>query len=576
MALVPPHDVLLLNSDTAVPQRRGRSWLDRLRAAVHAAPDIGSATPLSNDATILSYPERDRRNPPPDPAALARLDAIAARVNAGAIVDIPTGIGFCLYLRHECLAETGLFRPELFAQGYGEENDLCIRAHHLGWRHIAVPGVVVAHRGGASFGHAAKPLVERNLAVLERLHPGYHALIAAYKGGDPTQDLLAPARLALDAARFAEARKTSAVIIITHDSSGGVERVVRARCRTLTEAGHRPVVLRPVPDPDPDSTEATSLPGLCRVSDGPECSHPNLVYRLPQDLPALSRLLRAEGAVSIEVHHRLGHHPSVMMLAERLKLPVDLHLHDYAAFCPRITLTGPEGRYCGEPEDAAICESCVADLGSRLEESLPVTELRARSAREIAAARHLVVPSHDMAGRLRRHFPHARPEIVALENDLHEIAATDPPDGSPRHVCVIGAIGVEKGYDVLLACARDAARRDLGLRFTLAGHSTDDARLEATGRVFITGRYDDAEACDLIRSLGADLAFLPSIWPETWGFTLGLAWRSALPAMVFDIGAMAVRVRATGLGWVLPLALGPTAINNLLISPPKLPRSPGS
>jgi hypothetical protein len=124
-----------------------------------------------------------------------------------------------------------------------------------------------------------------------------------------------------------------------------------------------------------------------------------------------------------------------------------------------------------------------------------------------------------------------------------------------------------KGYDVLLACARDAARRDLPLEFILAGHSTDDDRLFATGRVFITGRYDEPDGPALVRGLGAHMAFLPSIWPETWGFTLGLAWRCGLRATVFDIGAMAARVRNTGHGWVLPLGLSPQALNNHFLAP---------
>jgi len=88
-----------------------------------------------------------------------------------------------------------------------------------------------------------------------------------------------------------------------------------------------------------------------------------------------------------------------------------------------------------------------------------------------------------------------------------------------------------------------------------------------TGRVFITGRYAEADAVSLIRAQAADLAFLPSIWPETWGLTLGLAWRSGLRAVVFDIGAMAARVRATGHGAVLPLGLPPAGINNALMAP---------
>ena len=46
----------------------------------------------------------------------------------------------------------------------------------------------------------------------------------------------------------------------------------------------------------------------------------------------------------------------------------------------------------------------------------------------------------------------------------------------------------------LLACARDAAERDLPLEFVVVGHTTDDARLLATGRVFVTGPYEPDEA----------------------------------------------------------------------------------
>jgi hypothetical protein len=130
---------------------------------------------------------------------------------------------------------------------------------------------------------------------------------------------------------------------------------------------------------------------------------------------------------------------------------------------------------------------------------------------------------------------------------------------------VIGGITIEKGFNVLLECARDAAARSLPLDFVLVGHSTNDALLFETGRVFVTGRYRDEEAEALIRAQQADLAFLPSVVPESWGFTLGLAWRAGLRTMVFDIGALAARVKATGYGAVLPLGLPPTIINQQLL-----------
>jgi len=172
-----------------------------------------------------------------------------------------------------------------------------------------------------------------------------------------------------------------------------------------------------------------------------------------------------------------------------------------------------------------------------------------------------VTASPDSAGRLRRHFPGLQPTVRSWEDDTAIPTPPLPGDGVV-HLCIIGGIGVEKGFDILLACVRDAAARRLKLRFTVVGHTADDARLLDAGPVFITGSYVDAEIVALVRAQAATLAWLPSIWPETWCYTLGHAWRAGLRTSVFDIGAPALRVRRTGWGWVLPLGLPPGAIND--------------
>lgn len=572
--LAPGADIVLLNSDTIATA----GWIEGLRAAVHGAGDIGTATPLSNDATILSYPDVRHANPPPEGSALARLARLAARANGGVAVDIPTAVGFCMYLRRECLVQTGLFREDVFAQGYGEENDLCVRATHLGWRHVGVPGVFVAHAGGQSFGAATSPLVARNLAVLERLHPGYGDAIAAFQRADP----LAEARRRMDMLRWQTARQkrqrgadgAGAVLLVTHDSGGGVERVVRARCAAVQSGGRRAVLLRPVADRMRAGAQGGQAyqPGMVRVEDGEGAAYPNLVFALPRELDAVVRLLSGDRPAVLEVHHLLGHAHAVLRLAARFGIPEEVHLHDYAWFCPRVTLVGAARRYCGEPDDPRACEACIADSGRAIEEDISVAALRLRSARDLGRARRVLAPSADSAARLRRHFTGIAPEVVPLEDDMAAIAAgrTLPPlvqrPGQRRRVAVIGGIGLEKGFEVLLACARDAAMRDLPLEFTLVGHSPDDRRLLDTGRITVTGGYREGEGEVLVRAQRPHLAWLPSIWPETWCFTLSVAWRAGLRVAVFDIGAQAERVRAAGHGWVLPLGLPSAAINNALLA----------
>ena len=533
------HDVVLLNSDTLTPP----GWLERLQAAAYAAVDIGTACPLSNDATILSYPRVIGGNPVPDLLDTMRVAALAARANGDAVLDIPTAVGSCMYIRRDCLDQVGMFREDLFAQGYGEENDFCLRASHRGWCHVAVPGAFVAHLGAASFGAAQAHLTARNMRVLNRLHPGYDDLIARFVAADP----LAHARRRIDALRWRDCRRAASVILVTHAGGGGVDRLVAARCAAFGAAGLRPIVLRP------DGRHVT-------VADGTGPDIPNLRYALPNDAPALLRLLRPDQPTHVELHHLLGHPASVTGLAERLGIPHDVHVHDYAWFCPRIALLGGDRRYCGEP-DIAGCEACVADHGSLLEEEITVSNLVARSTRLLGSARQVVTASPDAAARLRRHFPFLQPAVTPWEDD-----AAIPPPPPPReggvHLCVIGGIGIEKGFDILLACVRDVAARRLPLRFTVVGHTADDARLLEAGPVFITGSYVDADVVALVRTQAATLAWLPSIWPETWCYTLGHAWRAGLRASVFDIGAPALRVRGTGWGWVLPLGLPPGAIND--------------
>jgi len=138
--------------------------------------------------------------------------------------------------------------------------------------------------------------------------------------------------------------------------------------------------------------------------------------------------------------------------------------------------------------------------------------------------------------------------------------------GGKHLVCVAGAIGQHKGFDILLACARDAADRALPLDFVLVGHSIDDAALLATGRVFVTGPYERAEAAELIARQGAGIGFLPSIWPETWCLALTDLWQAGLNVMAFDLGAQADRIRRTGRGVLLPPDLQPNRINDALMT----------
>ena len=532
-------DVLLLNSDTLLPA----GAIARLADAAYADPHHGTVTPMTTDGTLTSR-HRDRAETMPDVGRLATLDAAFAVANAGVRVALPSCVGFCVYLRHDCLATTGLLRDDVFAQGYGEETDFARRAAQLGWQHVAACDVLVAHAGGASFGAAGAALRARNQAMVERLHPGFGDLVGAWIAADP----LGPARCAAARVLWASGVRAESVVLVSHARGGGVARHVAERATALVQAGRRAIMVQP----------GSPRPGFV-LADGAE-AYPHLQFA---SVAALASFLKADGPVAVELHHVADHDPSVLRLAGLLRVPFDVFVHDYAAFCPQITLcAGPDG-FCGEPSDRRDCEDCVADHPPAIPLAGSVAEHRARQAIMLLMARRVVAPSHDTAARARRFVARLSPVVTPWEDDAALTRAVRLPRAAIQHVAVLGGIGHDKGFRVLLACARDALRRDLALRFTIVGHTVDDERLLATGRAFVTGQFAEGEAAGLLQALRADVGFLPSIWPETWCFALSALWQAGLHVTAFDLGAPAERIAARpGAGVLLPLGVAASDIND--------------
>src|SRR5450755_997862 len=207
-------DVVLLNSDAIVTS----AWLNALARCVHSDPAIGTATPFSNNAEICSLPRFCENNVWPegrDPEPLAQALRLAA---VPIYPDLPTGVGFCLYIRRETLDAVGVFDP-VFGAGYGEENDFCMRAVVAGYRNVLCDDAFVLHAGSSSFGDRRRSLVQRNGAILVERHPRYDALVQEFVVADPLRPLR---EFALSHYRVLTA-KTRGVLHVLHGHGGGAE-----------------------------------------------------------------------------------------------------------------------------------------------------------------------------------------------------------------------------------------------------------------------------------------------------------------------------------------------------------------
>ena len=540
LLLHPDRDVILLNADT----EPHNDWLDRLRATAYRHPRVATVTPLSNNATIASYPRFDRDNPGPLELDPKEFDRLAAETNRGICVQAPTGVGFCLYIRRLALREVGPLDEASFGKGYGEENDFCRRAVKLGWENRITADVYIWHWGARSFLGEKNKHVSRAMQVMEQRHPGYRRLVEEFVSADG----LAPHRAGLDRARLLRRRSSAEnVLFVTHTRGGGAAKHVESEMRHLSNRGVGSFLLQP----EKERFGRLGAPGLPQL--------PNLP---PVDLTSaeqLEDLLGWLGISEIQIHQLVdfpraitggvrGAARTIAAAARRRGIPFDFYVHDYQHICPRINLVGPSSVYCGEP-DERTCRRCLK-IRVRGIENPNIADIhawRVRQASLLEGARRVIVPDQDVMDRLSYYYPHAHYLVRP-----HEDPAIFPPSSASRsgrrgpvRIVVPGAISTVKGYDIVLAAARAAKRARLPLELIVMGYTRRDKELASVG-VKITGRYWDENAGDTLREIDADMAWVPSVWPETYCYALSIPLKAGLPVAAFDLGAQASRLRRHG------------------------------
>ncbi len=529
-------DVVLLNSDTEVFV----GAFDELHRAAHAAPEIGTVTPLSNNATIFSYPHASLRLSELSDMTWRQLSQIARQRNTDAIVDVPTAHGFCMMIKREVLERIGLF-DESFGRGYGEENDFCAKAADLGFRNVAAGNVLVFHHESVSFAADKAELLSKNLATIASRYPEYLPTVETFEREDGIRSI----RWALDGARLAAAHGSAArfTLIVTNWLEGGTAEAIRDIGAACGRARGPQLLLRCRSD------------GFAELT----CDEPLLRATFsPAEWRPLFRLLTAAKPALVAIHQVLGYDAEfIRTLANWIG---DYHsvfyIHDYFAFCPRVTMIDSTGAFCGKvPPD--VCDRCVA-LGGRHEASR-LTMARTEEHYELMKpllwrVTHVVAPSANAARYLNKTYPKLKVEVVG-HPEIDRQFTTAVREGSDDEVLLLGAIGPHKGSQKLLDIARLARLRHPQLKFRVVGYTDIDKTLLDVGNVEITGTYTAAELPLLVAQCRGRLALFLHLWPETYSYTLSEAVSYGFIPLVPDIGAPADRVRETGFGTIFPFPI---------------------
>lgn len=504
-------DVVFLNSDVIVPA----DWLVRLTAEAYIRENIGTVTPFSNNATICSFPAFLMENESAFGLSVEQIDTVFSELRLPN-VKAPTGVGFCMYVRRDCLEVIGLLNEEKFGRGYGEENDLCQRALKAGWLNIITPNLYAFHEGGVSFSSSKQALTEHAFKAIAELHPEYHLDIQRFILADPLKSVRVK-RLA----RLISSLERPKILHISHEAGGGVQQHLDELAEAI-EPGACCLFLAPRRGIGAVALQMGSFSGA-----------DELIFRLPEEHSLLVEFLKGCGVNFIHFHHSLGLNPALFELPAQLGVEYALTVHDYYWLCGNPTLTNEQGVYPGQYADDIVNPDFLLPEGNS-----PVS-WRSQLRGFIEGAKTIVFPSQYTLSIYKQYYELPNPVVAAHVEQKRTIDT--PVRALPQklryNVGVIGALGKEKGADYLEQIAEKAATVNSPFNFILIGFGYR----ELSG-VVSTGRYDSAQLSSLIVDNGFDIILFPSQCPETYSYTLSYALEAGLPIIAPDIGAFPERL----------------------------------
>jgi GT2 family glycosyltransferase len=127
----------------------------------------------------------EEENSLPAHISYAQAADIVCMVSSKKYPQLPTGMGYCMYMTRRAIDEVGVFDEEHFGRGYGEENDWCYRALRKGFIHVAADDVYIYHKGRASFQSLRDAAVIGARGYLEKTYPAEAAAQTRFLTANP-------------------------------------------------------------------------------------------------------------------------------------------------------------------------------------------------------------------------------------------------------------------------------------------------------------------------------------------------------------------------------------------------------
>lgn len=541
-------DVVLLNSDTEV----GPRWLENLRLAAYSRPNVATVTPLSDNAGAFSAPDLNEKAEWPEGLVFPDVARLVTANALGHLPVVPTGSGFCMYVRRDALDAVGGFDVDAFPRGYGEENDFCIRAARVGLLNVLDDRTYVHHVRSASFGASKAELYAASQRVLQERYPEYDVAKTFFSTDE--RALVARWRVRrafLTAPQIVRPR----ILFVISTTSGGTPSTNRDLMTALVDR-FEPWLLRC----DGETVTLTEVrPGaedVLRLSEtliAPLTVHD---HRSEHYDRIVHRILVEHAIELVHVRHIGWHGLGLFDACRNLDIPVVLSFHDFYFICPTNKLVDGDCAPCclGDRWTQTPCqiELWPKNAAPPLKPTF-IHRWRKMMGECLDGVAAFVTTSQSARAELVRAHPvldTANFRVIEHGRDFAAMAAVGcpPARGELLRVLVPGNLSPAKGALFLAEMAASDDGRTV--EFHLLG---DPGKLVPSPGIVVHGGYARDEFQDRVAAIRPHLGAVLSRWPETYCHTLTEMWASGLPVLASDNGAVGERLREFGGGWLFDM-----------------------
>lgn len=542
MKLAESNDVLLLNSDTVVTQK----FLDKIVKVAYSSPSIGTVTPLSNAASIMSIIEFCKEVPLPEGLDPETANKIVELIYAGEIISAPTANGYCMYIKRELLDLIGYFDEENFGKGYGEENDFSIRAMLNGYTNVCDNSTFIYHKGHSSFNtHEAlnkkiDSVKAKHSSILHSRYPFWQQMIVDFIAHSLMKNKV---KLFNIVYKLISSNKPT-ILILKHPEQvkGGIYLHTENLIKNLGDK-YNFVVLYPI---NQDNFKLHFYINGKRFADeGIDLFNIHRYeekvwfYNLIKDLNSLFNF------VHIHIQHWLYFDIGILNLSKIINVPVSVTLHDLSLLFSGLDyIVNPTAH-----EDREIDT-----------ESVHIRRLNLL----LKNVDYLIAPSNYVKNKFTSVFEDINIKVIEngvkkpKKKDLKSLSSLDVHDDSNINICYLGAVGRHKGIEDYFKLMKyfNQSKKEM-LNFYVIGN--DDHRLldELDKKYklkknvdYVHDVYTKGYPYDLLLKYKINVVIVPSIVPESFCMTISEALALGIPVITSDLGAQGDRIRKLNAGWV--------------------------